>query len=239
MQARWFAVGDQIAAAGITAKEVIARQYLRKTTVFPGTQATGTVWFRRHKALDSGVVNITIGTQNYEFSFPPPALAKAPTAQGIPVIESSKGPSEPTQELQEPAPNSTGAAFGIVVRTSEDADARGLEILDVAYGSPAEAAGLHAGYVITSIDGKRMRTTNDLVRELGNRAPDAKVRLGYMFRSAISWMGNERVVALGPTPASLCSGLEPAKAFGIRLQLSPAFYFQAWYGRFGGCSLFG
>src|SRR5882762_7714109 len=58
--------------------------YLKKTTVFPDSQFMGLLWFSRQKTFQSGLLSVTIGTRNYEFPFPPPQTAKAPTAPGIP-----------------------------------------------------------------------------------------------------------------------------------------------------------
>lgn len=201
MRARWFALGDQIAAEGKTAKEVIAQQSLKKHTVFPGTQLTGTIWFRRHQTLESGVVDVSVGERHYEFPFPPPAHAKAP-ATGVPFTDSNVTQTESSQPLQErPLTNMNPAAsFGIVARTSEDPSEQGVEILDVADDSPAYAAGLHRGYVISSIDGKRVRTINDLFAQLKSHAPNSNVRIGYAFRSNLGWMGNAVVATLPPDP---------------------------------------
>lgn len=200
MQARWFALGDRIAAEGKSAKELIAQQSLKKNTIFPGTQLTGTMWFRRHQALQSGTVEVTIGDRNYEFPFPAPSSAKAPTDPGPPAVASGDNTDLPQESpTQSPISNNPVAAFGLVVRTLEDADAQGVEILDVADDSPAKAAGLRPGYVISSMDGKRTKTINDLLLEFKKKAPNTKVKISYMIRTNLGWMGNGTVATLGRT----------------------------------------
>jgi membrane-associated protease RseP (regulator of RpoE activity) len=201
LRAQWFALGDRIAAEGKTAKELIAQQSLKKNTIFPGTQLTGTLWFRRHQALESGTVDVAIGTRHYDFLFPAPGSAKAPMAPGAPVQNSEDtagiGPGSPKQS---PINRNPVAAFGLVVRTLEDPSAQGVEILDVDDDSPASAAGLRPGYVISSMDGKRIKSINDLLLEFKNRAPNPKVKVGYMVRTNLGWMGNSVVAALSLAP---------------------------------------
>lgn len=58
--------------------------------------------------------------------------------------------------------------------------AHGVVIEDVAPGSPAEKAGLKAGDVITSVNGKTVKTGNDLVNPIAEAAIGEKVKLGYV-----------------------------------------------------------
>ena len=204
LRARWFALGDQIAAEGKTAKELIAQQSLKKNTIFPGTQLTGTVWFRRHQALQSGIVDVTIGSRTYEFPFPAPDSAKAPPAPGSPAArpDETEGVAAGSDK-QPPVPINPVAAFGLVVRTMEDSSAQGVEILDVADDSSASAAGLRRGYVISSIDGKRIKSINDLLLVFKNHAPDGRVKIGYLVRTNLGWMGNALVATIGPAPEEI------------------------------------
>jgi len=178
-------LGDQIAATGASAKEVIEHQFLRRNTVFPGTQLTGTLWFRRDKALESGTVQIALDSRKFEFPFPPPVEAMAP-------------PQPPgdfrTQTAGQAYTGNDAASFGLVARTSEDAQIPGAEILYVTPDSPAEAAGLQAGYVIDKVNGKRLKNIIDFNRELAERESKTRVRIGYMFRTNLGWMGAEKVV---------------------------------------------
>src|SRR5438477_3171869 len=80
----WMAAGDQLARAGQERMQDVDDTYLKKTTVFPDSQFMGLLWFSRQKTFQSGMLSVTIGARNYEFPFPPPETAKAPTAPGIP-----------------------------------------------------------------------------------------------------------------------------------------------------------
>jgi len=56
----------------------------------------------------------------------------------------------------------------------------GVVIEDVAPGSPAEKAGLKAGDVIVSVNGKPVKTGNDLVNPIADATIGDKVKLGYV-----------------------------------------------------------
>ena len=47
-------------------------------------------------------------------------------------------------------------------------------------GGPAEKAGLKAGDIITSIDGRAVKDGDDLVNEIASRRPGSSIRLGYL-----------------------------------------------------------
>ena len=56
----------------------------------------------------------------------------------------------------------------------------GVTISDVVAGSPAEQAGLKVGDTITSVDGKKVSTGDELVAEIAGRKPSSKAKLGFM-----------------------------------------------------------
>ena len=56
----------------------------------------------------------------------------------------------------------------------------GVLVQEVQPGGPAEKAGLKAGDIITSIDGRTIQDGNDLVDEIASRRPGSTIRLGYM-----------------------------------------------------------
>ena len=56
----------------------------------------------------------------------------------------------------------------------------GITIADVTAGSPAEQAGLKVGDTIVSVDGKDVRTGDELVSDIASRKPGTKVPLGFM-----------------------------------------------------------
>src|SRR5246127_5584319 len=55
----------------------------------------------------------------------------------------------------------------------------GVTIQDVVVGSPADQAGLKVGDTITAVDGKEVKTGDDLVSDIAGRKPGSKVTLGY------------------------------------------------------------
>ena len=62
-----------------------------------------------------------------------------------------------------------GAVFGVV--PADSAAARGLEVAAVAPGSPAERAGLRAGDVLLSVEGKATRNRSDLLAAILAQKP--------------------------------------------------------------------
>jgi len=88
-------------------------------------------------------------------------------------------------------------ALGVLVSTRERND--GADIIEVAPGGVAELSGLRITDVINAIDGKPINTPMELAAELLNRASGSKIRLGYMFRSAVTYYSKETVVILGQT----------------------------------------
>ncbi|MGV9820145.1 S1C family serine protease [Nocardia xishanensis] len=69
------------------------------------------------------------------------------------------------------------ATLGVLISDAKPSGAR----IDVAiYGSPAAAAGLNDGEVITSIDGKAVTTARALRAAINVRKPDDTVRLGVI-----------------------------------------------------------
>jgi serine protease Do len=55
----------------------------------------------------------------------------------------------------------------------------GITISSVVPGSPAERAGLKVGDTIVSVDGKPVKTGDELVNDIANRRPGSKVTLGF------------------------------------------------------------
>ena len=56
----------------------------------------------------------------------------------------------------------------------------GVLVQEVQQGGPADRAGLKAGDIITSIDGRNIKDGDDLVNEIASRKPGSTARLGYL-----------------------------------------------------------
>lgn len=75
-----------------------------------------------------------------------------------------------------------GAVFGVV--PADSAAARGLEVAAVAPGSPAERAGLRAGDVLLSVEGKATRNRSDLLAAILAQKPGDCITVQYLRGSA-------------------------------------------------------
>ncbi len=56
----------------------------------------------------------------------------------------------------------------------------GVLVQEIQPGGPAEKAGLKAGDVITTIDGRSIKDGDDLVRDIAERRPGSNIRLGFL-----------------------------------------------------------
>jgi serine protease Do len=56
----------------------------------------------------------------------------------------------------------------------------GVLVQQIVHGGPADKAGLKAGDIITTIDGRTIKDGDDLVNEITTRHPGSSIRLGYM-----------------------------------------------------------
>jgi serine protease Do len=69
------------------------------------------------------------------------------------------------------------------VMTEPHGEAKGAVISSISPGSPAEAAGLKSGDIITTVDGKSIRSADDLVQEIGRQhKPGDNVSIVYQRR---------------------------------------------------------
>jgi len=59
----------------------------------------------------------------------------------------------------------------------------GVTISNVVAGSPAEQAGLKVGDTIISVDGKEVKSGDELVAEIASRKPGSKAKIGYVRNS--------------------------------------------------------
>lgn len=56
----------------------------------------------------------------------------------------------------------------------------GVTLSDVVKGSPAAEAGMQVGDTITSIDGKKINSGDELVNDISARKPGTKIKVGYL-----------------------------------------------------------
>jgi serine protease Do len=56
----------------------------------------------------------------------------------------------------------------------------GVLVQEVQPGGPAEKAGLKAGDIVTTVDGRSIKDGDDLVNEIASRRPGSTIRLGYL-----------------------------------------------------------
>jgi serine protease Do len=56
----------------------------------------------------------------------------------------------------------------------------GVTVANVTSGSPAEQAGLKIGDTITSVDGREVKTGDDLVADIASRKPGSKAKLAFV-----------------------------------------------------------
>jgi len=94
--------------------------------------------------------------------------------------------------------NQSDAPATLLGATFAQSTEGGVEIRGFLPNGPIQVAGLHAGDVIISIDGKRVRSVPELEAALVSRPSGSTVRLGYMFHTSLGWMtGAEKVLTLG------------------------------------------
>jgi len=106
---------------------------------------------------------------------------------------------------------SLGAQYGVVIEK-------------VQAGSPAEKAGLKGGDVITSVNGRPVKTGNDLVNPIADAPIGSKVKLTYMRdrvqKEATAEVGDRTRVF--PNTAGRMQGEQPAEAgpveFGLHVE---------------------
>jgi serine protease Do len=56
----------------------------------------------------------------------------------------------------------------------------GVLVQEVQPGGPADKAGIKAGDIITTVDGRSIKDGDDLVNEIASRRPSSTIRLGYL-----------------------------------------------------------
>ncbi len=200
-QARWLARADALAARGQAVAGVIGREYLRATTLFPGSRFAGKLCFTRDKSFGSGVALITFGARNYQFPLPAPASTPTPSsAPELPTVGAltSASAMNNTAEEETESPTATGKAgvLGVSGANWTEGGVNGVEVLDVAPDSAAEAGGLRIGCIITVMGGRHIRSTEDLASVLAQNSPGSRIMVSYLFKSNLGWMPSQTVVVL-------------------------------------------
>ncbi len=210
-QARWLALADRQVQREQAITDFHRREWLRANTLFPGSAYAGRLIFVRDKKFASGFVRVSVDARNYEFPFPPPQSARPPdSAPALPSIGSVSTSAElsgmttsaaPSGSAIEPGTIPTAAAqtagvLGASGTNWEQGGVRGVEILGIAPDNAAEVSGLHTGDVITDVNGRKIRSTQDLASVLVQNGPGSRISVGYMFKSNLGWMPKETVVVL-------------------------------------------
>jgi PDZ domain len=195
-QAQWLAQADDLAKRG--QMNALGRLYLRGSTVFPKANISGVLWFDRSEAFASGTVKVVLGSRTYLFPFPPPASATTPAVPGKPskAAETPRVKDTPDPSAPEPAPSKPGVLGASGENWTQD-EFGGVKIDDVAANSAAEMAGLRIGYVITDINGKRVKSTEELAVELAKYGPGERILVAYLVKTNLGWMPQKTAVILG------------------------------------------
>jgi serine protease Do len=107
--------------------------------------------------------------------------------QGLGFAMPSKTVVEVYNDLISPTHKVTRGSIGITFRQGLSGAVNrvygfknGVLIQEVQPGQPAEKAGLKAGDIITTIDGRSIKDGDDLVNEIASRRPGSSVRIGYL-----------------------------------------------------------
>jgi hypothetical protein len=164
-------------------------------------------------AVEEQVCNAAIATQA-------PAAWPGPTSNSVPVSQVPSAPISPnslstTQPVQtglgvvpkqtvsvssavpsKPSKLASGGILGVSGANWEQGGVKGVEILEVAPDSPAEIARLHVRDVITDVNGKYVRSIQDLATLLIQYGPGSKITIGYIIKTNLGWMPKDTVVIL-------------------------------------------
>ncbi len=104
-----------------------------------------------------------------------------------------------TNESHQQSPPSVatgGGVLGVAGVNWEQGDLSGIEVTQVSRDSSAELAGLHRGDVITDVNGKRLRSTQDLANLLAQLGPGSRISIGYLIKTQLAWLPKQATVIL-------------------------------------------
>jgi len=107
--------------------------------------------------------------------------------QGLGFAMPSKTVAEVYNDLISPSHKVTRGSIGIQFREGLSGAVNrvygfknGVLVQEVTSGGPAEKAGLKAGDVIITIDGRSIKDGDDLVQDIAERRPGTNIRVGYL-----------------------------------------------------------
>jgi serine protease Do len=107
--------------------------------------------------------------------------------QGLGFAMPSNTVAEIYNDLISPTHKVTRGSIGIVFKVGLSGAVNrvygfknGVLVQEITPGGPAEKAGLKAGDIISTIDGRPIKDGDDLVNEIASRRPGSSVRLGYL-----------------------------------------------------------
>ncbi len=197
-QARWLAWADDLTQKGKELTDFHRREWLRANTLFPGSQYAGRLIFIRDKEYGSGFVRIPVGSKIYDFPFPPPQAGHPDAAPVLPAVGSVTAVPVGHVEVSEAVPPTTRRAgvLGIAGTNWQDGGSKGVEITGIAPDSAAELAGLQVGNVIIEMNGRKIRSTQDLAEFLAENGPGTKLTVYFVFKSNLGWMPKEKILVL-------------------------------------------
>jgi len=78
----------------------------------------------------------------------------------------------------------TMASLGVTVRENSDLTSPGALVNSVSRGGAAASAGIPAGALITSVDDRKIASSEALIAAIRSHAPNDQVTIGYSFRGA-------------------------------------------------------
>jgi len=107
--------------------------------------------------------------------------------QGLGFAMPSNTVAEIYNDLISPTHKVTRGSIGIVFKVGLSGAVNrvygfknGVLVQEITPGGPAEKAGIKAGDIISTIDGRPIKDGDDLVNEIASRRPGSSVRLGYL-----------------------------------------------------------
>ena len=105
--------------------------------------------------------------------------------RSTPAVRDNPAPSN--SQLKSPS----AGTLGLVGSDWEEGEVSGVQINEISDDGSVALAGLHKGDVITEVNGKKLRSTQDLSSLLGQIEPGSKVSIVYLVKTNLGWMPKE------------------------------------------------